>query len=216
VRIDIVTAFPGFETNPLNYSIVKRAVDRNLVNIRLHDLRKYATDKYRSIDDRPYGGGPGMILRVDVIDAAIRDILLTEKNTKVILTDASGQEFSQGMARSYSKLDQLVIICGHYEGVDHRVHTYLVDEVVSIGKYVLSGGELAALVIADATVRLVPGAVGNELSLKEESYENGREKEYPQFTRPEEYRGWQVPEILLSGDHKKIAQWQKNAHDEDE
>ncbi|TSC88194.1 MAG: tRNA (guanine37-N1)-methyltransferase [Microgenomates group bacterium Gr01-1014_16] len=207
---------------PFAESIVRRAQDKSLVEIKTHNLRDWSTDKYKSVDDKPYGGGPGMIMRIDIIDQAVASLKSQASNLpagrqvpKIILLDAGGEKFNQRLAHDLSRDGHLIIICGHYEGVDHRVHEHIADEVISIGDYVLSGGEIPAMVIVDSVVRLLPGAVGNKESLVEESFnEDSRFKiqdsiEYPQYTRPEEYKGWKVPEILLSGDHKKIKEWRK-------
>ncbi len=187
---------------PFDFSIIKRAQDKRIVDIKILDIREWATDKYKSVDDKPYGGGAGMIMRVDIIDRAVAAM----GKGKVILLDASGEKFTQKKAVDLSKEEHLILICGHYEGVDHRVHEYIADEVISVGDYVLSGGEIPAMVMVDTIVRLLPGVLGNEESLLEESH-NERGVEYPQYTRPEEYKGWKVPEILLSGDHAKIKKW---------
>lgn len=207
MKIDIVTLFPEMFLGPFNESIVNRAREKELVKIDLHNLRDWATDKYKSVDDRPYGGGAGMVMRVDIIDAAIAS--LKTKASKVILLDAGGQKFTQAKAKSLAKAEHLIFICGHYEGVDHRVHDHLADEVISIGDYVLSGGELPTMVVIDTIVRLLPGALGNPESLTEESH-NNESVEYPQYTRPEEYNGWKVPQVLLSGNHKHITDWRKD------
>ncbi len=207
MQIDILTAFPDM-FSALDFSIPKRAKDKSLVTINIHDLRKWSTDNYKSIDDRPYGGGPGMILRVDLIDNALASLKSQNPNPKVILLDAGGKKFDQAKAVDLSKEEYLIFICGHYEGVDHRVHEHLADEVISIGDYVLSGGEIPAMVIIDSVIRLIPGVLGNEESLTEESHTlDGAE--YPQYTRPEDYKGWKVPEILLGGNHKLINAWRK-------
>lgn len=218
MQIDILTLFPQMFSGPFDYSIVKRAVEKQILDLKILDLRDWATDKYKSVDDRPYGGGAGMIMRVDIIDKAIRSIKGSEaQRCKVVLLDAGGQKFTQKKAVDLSKEEHLIIICGHYEGVDHRVHEHLVDEVISIGDYVLSGGEIPAMVLVDSVTRLLPGVLGNEKSLDEESFSMNHELstnnsvEYPQYTRPEVYNGWQVPEILLSGDHKKIKAWRQDA-----
>ena len=197
-------------SGPFGFSIVKRATEKGLVTVNIHNLRNWSTDKYKSVDDHPYGGGPGMILRVDIIDSAISSI----KNLKsrIILLDAAGERYTQSKSVQLSKVDQLIIICGHYEGVDHRVHEHLVDEVISIGDYVLSGGEIPAMVLVDSITRLLPGALGNPASLSEESFTEHRlpNTEYHQYTRPEEYKGWKVPDILLSGHHSEISKWKKS------
>ena len=212
MKIDILTLFPEMFKGPFGESIIKRAQEKGFVEIKIHNLRDWAVDKYKSVDDKPYGGGAGMILRIDVIDAAITK--LQTPNSKIILLDAGGKTFTQQKAKELSKEKHLILIAGHYEGVDHRVHEHLVGEVISIGDYVLTGGELPAMVIADAVVRLLPGVIDPK-SLKEESnwkLENGNWKfspEYPQYTRPEEYKSWKVPEVLLSGHHAEIKKWRK-------
>jgi len=207
MKIDILTLFPEMFSGPFDFSIVKRAKEKGLVDIQIHDLRKWTVDNYKTVDDRPYGGGAGMVMKVDIIDKAVTE--LKKDGSKVILTDAGGSKFTQAKAGHLATNQHLIIICGHYEGVDHRVHENIADEVISVGDYVLSGGELPTMTIVDAVVRLIPGVLGNEESLYEESHENEGETEYPQYTRPEEYRGWKVPDVLLSGDHKKITAWQK-------
>ncbi len=217
MKIDILTLFPKMFSGPFAESIVKRAQDKGLTEINIHDLRKWGLDDRRTVDDRPYGGGPGMILRVDVIDTALKNLKTKEhKNSKTILLDAGGKRFTQQKAVQLSKLEHIILIAGHYEGVDHRVHEHLMDEVISIGDYVLTGGEIPVMVIIDSVVRLIPGVIKLE-SITEESFsqwkmENGKWKintEYPQYTRPENYKGWKVPEVLLSGNHKKIKNWRQ-------
>ena len=180
------------------------------MKIKLHNLRDWATDKYKSVDDRTYGGGAGMIMRVDIIDQAVSD-LKKGPDSLVILTDAGGRVYNQKKAVELASLDHLIIICGHYEGVDYRVHEHIADEVISVGDYVLSGGEIPAMVVVDSVVRLLPGVLGNPESLVEESFTKpgGGQRESPQYTRTEEYRGWKVPEVLLGGNHKEIAKWRK-------
>ena len=208
MQIDILTLFPEMFAGPFDQSIVKRAQDKSIVKINIHNLRSWATDKYKSVDDRPYGGGAGMIMRVDVVDRAISKV--KSQKSKVILLDAGGEKFTQQKATFLSREEHLILICGHYEGVDYRVHEHIADEIISIGDYVLSGGEIPAMAVVDTVVRLLPGTLGNEQSLAEESHNEG-EIEYPQYTRPEEYKGWKVPEILLSGDHAKIKQFRSPA-----
>src|SRR3989339_83885 len=207
MKIDILTLFPKMFEGPFNESIIKRAQDKSLIEIMIHDLRKWGLDDRRTVDDRPYGGGPGMIMRVDVVDSALKE--LKTKNSKVILLDATGKRFTQQKTIELSKLEHLILIAGHYEGVDHRVHEHLVDEVISIGDYVLTGGEIPAMVIIDSIVRLIPGVVGKEASIVEESHSQPGYLEYPQYTRPEKYKKWNVPEVLLSGNHKKIKNWRQ-------
>lgn len=207
MKIDVLTLFPQMFDSPFAESIIKRGVENGALEIKAHQLRDWAEDKHKTVDLPPYGGGPGMVMKVDVIDRAIE--ALKEKNPKarVVLMDTKGTMFDQKKAIELSKLEGLIFICGHYEGVDHRVHENLVDETITIGEYVLTGGELPAMVVIDTLARLIPGVVGNPESLSEESYQEGAEQEYPQYTRPETYKGWKVPEILLSGDHAKIKKW---------
>ncbi len=209
MQIDVLTLFPEMFEGPFAWSIVKRAKQNGVVKINIHNLRDYASGSYKAVDDRPYGGGPGMIIRVDIIDKAICSVRLPDQKSLVVLTEARGKKYSQNMAKVFSKVDQLIIICGHYEGIDARVSEYLVDETVSVGDYILSGGEIPAMAITDSVVRLLPGALGNEESLIEESF-NTESTEYPQYTRPEEYKGWRVPEVLLGGNHKLIDEWRKS------
>jgi len=197
---------------PFEESIVKRAQKKGLVEIKIHNLRDWAKDRRGTVDDKPYGGGVGMVMRVDIIDRA----LSTTGKSKTILLSPQGKVFNQKKASELAKLERLILICGHYEGVDQRVSDYLVDEEISIGDYVLTGGELPTMVLVDSVVRLVPGVLEKPEATEFESFSNYTldAKRYtlleaPQYTRPENYKGWKVPEILLSGDHKKIAQWRK-------
>lgn len=209
MKIDIITLFPEMFKGPFDASILQRAEDKGLIEINTHDLRKYGEGERRNVDDRPYSGGPGMILRVDVLDKAISD--LRSKNSKIILLDATGERFTQTKAQILSRENHLILIAGHYEGVDHRVHEHLVDEVVSIGDYVLTGGEIPAMVIVDSVIRLIPGVLGKDESSMDESHKKPGYIEYPQYTRPEEYKGWKVPKVLLSGNHKEIDKWRKSS-----
>lgn len=190
---------------PFDESIVKRAEKKSLVEIKVHDLRNWGLTERRTVDAKPYGGGVGMVLRIDVIDSALKD--LRKKNSKVILLDAAGTTYNQQKAKELSKINHLILIAGHYEGVDHRVHEYLADEVISIGGYVLTGGEIPSMVIVDSVTRLIPGAVGKEESIEVESHSTPGYLEYPQYTRPEKYKNWKVPEVLLSGNHSEINKW---------
>lgn len=214
MEIHIITAFPEMFTSPFNSSILKRAQDKRLVNISIHNLRKWTLDKHKSIDHRPYGGGAGMVMMVEPIYKAIKEIkdLIGNKTTLVLLTSAKGELFSQKHARDFSEYEAIIFICGHYEGVDERVKEHLADIEISIGKYVLTGGELPTMVITDALVRLIPEVLGNKDSVLTESYTRGEEKEAPQYTRPEKFvtesgEEWAVPDILLSGHHSKIDTW---------
>ncbi len=216
MKIDILTLFPKMFTGPFEESILRRAQDKKLVEINIHDLRKWGLDNRKTVDDRPYGGGVGMILRVDIIDAALRALKSKVKSEKlkVILLDATGKKFTQEKVRQLSKLDHLILIAGHYEGVDYRVHQHLVDEVISIGDYVLTGGELPAMVVVDTVIRLLPGVLKKPAATESESFRpltiNHRPLtilEFPQYTRPEKYKGWKVPDVLLSGNHAQIEKW---------
>jgi len=211
MRIDIITIFPKMFGPVLNESIVKRAQEKKKVRIVVHDLRDYTLDKHRKVDDRPFGGGSGMVLTAEPIFRAVGKMKSrSHKVTKshVVLLCPQGEKLTQKKAKTIAKHKHLILICGHYEGVDERVRENLVDEQVSIGDYVLTGGELAAMVLVDCLVRLVPGVLGDKNSLNFESFE-GNLLEYPQYTRPANFRGMDVPEVLLSGNHQKIAAWRK-------
>ena len=206
MQIDIITLFPDIFFGPLAESIIGRAVKSGLVKINTVNLRDYTHDERGTVDDKPYGGGPGMLMKAEPLFEAIEDIK-TEKSL-VILTSPQGQSFNQQMAGELKDYEHLIFVCGHYEGVDERVRTTLIDKEISIGDYILTSGNLAAMVMTDAIVRLLPGALGCDASSEDESFSRGL-LEYPQYTRPPEFRGMKVPEILLSGDHGKIAQWRK-------
>jgi tRNA (guanine37-N1)-methyltransferase len=208
MKIDILTLFPDMFKGPFAASIIKRAESKGLIEIKVHDLRAWGEGERRNVDDRPYGGGVGMILRVDIIDTALKN--LKTKSSKVILLDATGQKFTQQKAQELSKLNHLILIAGHYEGVDHRVHEHLVDEVISIGDYVLTGGEIPTMVLIDSIIRLIPGVLGKDKSSLDESHKEPGYLEYPQYTRPEVYKSWKVPKVLLSGNHKEIEKWKKS------
>lgn len=208
MKIDILTLFPKMFDGVLNQSILWRAKDKGFVEYNVVDLRKFGITDRKTVDDRPYGGGAGMILRVDVIDKALKHLKIkpNTKDQKIIITDAGGQRYKQSKATEYSKLKRISIICGHYEGIDHRVHENLVDEIVSVGDFVLTGGEIAAMTIIDSTTRLIPGVI-KEKSLQEESHNSDNFIEYPHYTRPPKYKTWKVPEILLTGNHPEIKKW---------
>ena len=197
---------------PFEESMIKRAQDKGIVEIKIHDLRQWASDERSTVDDKPYGGGPGMVMMVEPIDRALRELQATryKQQAKILLTP-QGKTFNQQKARELSKLDRLILIAGHYEGFDERIRQ-LTDEEISIGDYVLTGGELPAMVVVDAVVRLIPGVLGKEASLDEESFSpsTGSGLEYPQYTRPENFQGMKVPDILLSGHHAAIAKWRQN------
>ena len=211
MKIDILTIFPNMFAGPFEESILRRAQDKLLVEIKIHDLRQWASDERRTVDDKPYGGGPGMILRVDIVERAITNLKLKMPNEKTILLTPQGHKFNQQKARELAKAEHLILIAGHYEGFDERVRS-LVDAEISIGDYVLTGGELPAMVIVDAVVRLIPGVLCKEESLNEESFNSstGSGLEYPQYTRPEEFKGMKVPPVLLSGHHAAIAKWRQD------
>jgi len=212
MKIDILTLFPEMFEGPFGTSMLKKAQDEKLVEINIHNLRKWSKDKHKTVDDRPYGGGPGMVLMIGPIDSAIKELIT--KNSKVILTSAKGKTYSQPTAQKLSKEKHLIIIAGHYEGVDERVAKHLVDEELSVGNYILTGGEIPAMIMVDSIVRLIPGVLGNPDSLSEESFsppathlQTSTNTEYPQYTRPEIYKGWKVPKVLLSGNHAEIEKW---------
>ena len=206
MRVDILTLFPGMFVGPFDESMLKRAREAGLLQLNLVDIRDFATDRHRTVDDTPYGGGPGMVMKAGPIFAAIEAV--RSADSRVILLSPQGRLFEQAMAIELSTLPHLVLICGHYEGVDERVREHLVDEELSIGDYVLTGGELAAMVLVDAVARLLPGVLGAGDSIVEESHSSGL-LEYPQYTRPAQFRGWRVPDILLSGNHAEIARWRR-------
>ncbi len=206
LRIDIVTLFPEIFEGPLGSSIVGRARKENIVEINTVDLRDFTHDRHRTVDDKPYGGGPGMLMKIEPLYEAVQS--LKKENSKVILTSPRGERFTQSAARELSGESHLIILCGHYEGVDERVRLSLVDREFSIGDYILTSGNLPAMVMADAITRLLPGALGDPESDRDESFENGL-LEYPQYTRPPEFNGWKVPEILLSGNHAEIEKWRR-------
>ncbi len=204
MEFDILTLFPRIFEGPLDESILKRARDGGLVQIRVHNLRDYTHDKHRVVDDKPYGGGPGMLMKPEPIFEAVEK--LRRADSCVVLMTPQGAPFTQQRAREFAKKAHLVILCGHYEGVDERVREALVHEEVSIGDYVLTNGALAAAVVVDAVVRLIPGVLGDEQSAGDDSFAAGL-LEGPQYTRPPEFRGMSVPEVLLSGNHEAVAQW---------
>lgn len=209
MKIDILTLFPNMFVGPFDESMLWKAKNKNAVEINIHDLRKWGEGERRTVDARPYGGGVGMLLRVDIIDAALKD--LKTKDSKVVILDAGGEKYTQQKAEEFSKVKHLILICGHYEGVDHRVHEHLVDEVISIGDYVLTGGEIPAMVITDSVTRLLPGVLEKEGAKEIESHSTPGYKEYPQYTRPEVYKKMSVPKVLLSGNHKEIDKWREEA-----
>lgn len=213
MRIDILTIFPGMFAGVFDYGILEKARLRGLAEISIHDLRSFAHDRHRMVDDRPFGGGEGMVLKPEPIFEAVEKIRLPEGNCRVALLSPQGPTFNQASARRLARYQQLVLICGRYEGVDQRVADNLADEEISVGDFVLTGGELAAMMVTEAVIRLLPGALGCETSADRESFE---EKGFghggldcPHYTRPSEYRGLKVPEVLLSGDHRAIEKWRR-------
>jgi tRNA (guanine37-N1)-methyltransferase len=234
MKIDILTIFPDFFRGPLDYGIIRRAREAELVAIAVHDLRAFAHDRHRTVDDRPFGGGEGMVLKPEPIFECIEELKIQSRPERiaagakqsVVLLSAQGRRFDQGVAEELAALEQIVLICGRYEGVDERVGQHLADRELSIGDYVLSGGELGAAVIVDTVTRLIPGAVGNEASTRQESFTPSLEREtgdgsadstcgsgglldYPHYTRPADFRGLQVPEVLVSGNHEEIRRWRR-------
>ena len=218
LRVDFLTLFPEMFPGYLDASILGRAQQAGLLEVAAHQLRDWAVDEYGHVDDRPFGGGAGMVMMIEPFQKALMHLKLRTKNgkptasakkTRVILTSAKGKLFTQADAQRLAQYDRLVFLCGRYEGVDERVAEHLIDEELSIGPYVLTGGELASLVMTDAVARLRHGVLGKEQSLQEESWSDGETREYPQYTRPEEFQGWKVPKILLSGNHAAIASWRR-------
>lgn len=218
MKIDFITIFPDIFASYINESIMRRARSKGLVDIDVHNLRDYTDDKHNTVDDTPYGGGAGMVLKVDPIDRAVQDVKNDNSNkrsdttistTRTILLSAKGKRYTQRDAERLTDYDQLIFICGRYEGVDERVAEHIADEEISIGDYVLTGGELGALVVADSVVRLLPDVLGNDDSALYESHSAEGYSEHPHYTKPEEYNGWHAPEVLLSGDHAAIAKWRK-------
>jgi tRNA (guanine37-N1)-methyltransferase len=206
MQINIITLFPEICRAPLSESMMKRAQENGLLDLRIHNLRDWTSDKHHVVDDAPFGGGQGMVMKPEPIFAAVES-LKTNKSVIVLMTP-QGKRFNQKLADELSRQHHLIVICGHYEGVDHRVVEHLVDEEISIGDYVLTNGAIAAVVFVDAIVRLLPGVLGDDQSALDDSF-RGDILEAPQYTRPSDFRGWKVPEVLLSGDHGKIAKWRK-------
>jgi len=206
MRVDVLTLFPAMFAGPLDESIVRRARAAGLLDLRIHNLRDWAKDRHKTVDDRPFGGGPGMVLKPEPLFEAVES--LRTQGTKVVLTSPSGSVFNQEMARRWSLESHLMFICGSYEGYDERIRQHLADEDVSIGDFVLTNGALPAMVMIDAVTRLIPGALGDDGSADDESFSEGL-LEYPHYTRPAEFRGWTVPEVLLSGNHADIERWRR-------
>jgi tRNA (guanine37-N1)-methyltransferase len=208
IRFDILTLFPEMFASPCGCSLLKKALDKGVIAIELHDIRSHALDKHRMTDDAPYGGGGGMVMKVEPIDRALRSIPMAADDIPVILLTPQGERFCQKTAEELAGYPQIVMVCGHYEGVDERVRSKLVNREISIGDYVMTGGELSAMVVVDAVSRLVPGVLGNCDSAGADSFSMGL-LEYPHYTRPAEYLGWKVPDVLLSGNHREIESWRR-------
>ena len=241
MRFDLITIFPEFFAGPLGHGIVRRAREAGLIQVHIQDLREFTKDRHRSVDDRPFGGGEGMVLKPEPLFEAVESLLgrsvgdsasqnTRDPKTAIVLMSAAGKLFDQKTARRYVQLQRMILICGRYEGVDERVAEYLATEEISIGDFVLSGGELPALLVMDAVTRLIPGALGNEASSQNESFSailsssssssppadqglasSGILLDFPHYTRPTEYRGWKVPEILIGGNHAEVAKWRRAA-----
>src|SRR5437016_14233246 len=216
MKIDVLTIFPEFFGPVFDFGIIRRAKLANIVDIKIHDIRDFAGDKHKMVDDRPFGGGDGMVMKPEPIFAAVKSLTGANRRetvppgTRVVLLSPQGQKLTQASAAEFAKCELVVLICGRYEGIDERVADALITDEISIGDYVLSGGEPAALVLIDATVRLLPGALGSETSSVTESFSDGM-LDYPHYTRPPEFEGMRVPEILLTGNHAEIARWRREA-----
>ncbi|HYL84661.1 MAG TPA: tRNA (guanosine(37)-N1)-methyltransferase TrmD [Candidatus Angelobacter sp.] len=236
MRFDLITIFPEFFTGPLDHGIIRRAREAGIVQMHVQDLREFTKDRHRTVDDRPFGGGEGMVLKPEPLFEAVESLLgqsmgdssapkPPDPKTAIVLLSAAGKLFNQETARRFAKLERLVFVCGRYEGVDERVAEHLATDEISIGDFVLSGGELAAMLVVDAVTRLLPGALGNEASSQNESFsgeltgQTSREPrgsarmllDFPHYTRPAEYRGWKVPEVLIGGNHAEVAKWRREA-----
>ena len=209
MRVDIITLFPSMFKNPFDESMIKRAKEKGILKIELHDLRQFTHDKHRTVDDAPYGGGAGMVMKPRPLFEAVEKIKEEiDSSSRVILLSPQGRPLNQEKVKELAKERVLIFICGHYEGVDERVREHLVDEEISLGDYVLTGGELAAMVVVDAVARMLPGVLGSEDSAREDSFYKGL-LDYPQYTRPSDFRGWKVPSVLLSGNHQKVKEWRR-------
>jgi tRNA (guanine37-N1)-methyltransferase len=206
VKIDVLTLFPAMFTGPLDESIVKRARDKGLVDLKIHNLRDWTHDRHKTVDDRPFGGGPGMLMKPEPLFEAVES--LKRDKTRVILLSPAGRPFNQAIARELAQVEDLLLVTGHYEGFDERVREALADDELSIGDYVLTNGALPAMVVIDAVTRLLPGALGDDESSHDESFSRGL-LEYPQYTRPADFRGMKVPDVLVSGNHAEIEKWRR-------
>ncbi len=209
MRIDIITLFPEMFQGPFDHSIVKRAIDKQLVTIHLHQLRDYSTDKHRRVDDYPFSGGAGMVMMIEPVDRCIKELASQRTYDAIIYTSPDGTLLDQPLANRLSQLENIILLCGHYKGIDERIREHLVTMEISIGNYVLSGGELAAAVITDSLVRLIPGVLSDETSALSDSFQNNLLSP-PVYTRPREYNGWAVPDVLLSGNERLVEEWKYN------
>lgn len=209
MRIDILSVVPSLLESPLGHSIIKRAQDNNIVEINIHDIRDYSEDKHRKVDDYPFGGSAGMVMRLEPIVKLIEKLCGERTYDEIIFTSPDGDQYDQKTANTLSIKENIIILCGHYKGIDHRIREHFITKEISIGDYVLTGGELAAAVICDSIVRLIPGGMGDETSALTDSYQDNLLAP-PVYTRPAEFRGWKVPEVLISGDHKKISKWNED------
>ena len=208
MKIDVLTLFPGMFKGALSESIIKLAQKKGKVKIKVHNLRKWTSDRHRTADDKPFGGGPGMVMKIEPVYKALQSLIKNKsKGMNIILLTPQGRRLDQKVVRELSKCKHLVLICGHYEGVDERVRKLVTDEI-SVGDYILTGGEIPAMAVMDSVIRLIPGVLGEDESTREESFENNL-LEYPQYTRPREFKGMAVPDALLSGDHKMIDEWRR-------
>jgi len=219
VTFDVITIFPEFFKGPFDFGVIRRGREKGLVDIRVHDLRDFTSDRHRTVDDRPFGGGEGMVFKPEPIFKAVETVRKTEDGAarviEVVVLSAAGRPFNQAEALRLSKADQVILVCGRYEGIDERVVEHLATAEISIGDFILSGGEIAALVVVDAVTRYVPGVVGKEESILRDSFSDPAAErqlvEYPHYTRPAEFRGWKVPEVLISGDHAAVRDWRYQA-----
>ncbi len=208
IRFDVLSLFPEMFESPFKFSILKKAREKGLFDIHFHNIRDYAQDRHKVTDDAPYGGSGGMVMKVEPIDKALTSVIGERNGVLIVLLTPQGEPFNQAIARELSSYSRIVLICGHYEGVDERVRTHLVDREISIGDYILTGGEMSAMVVVDAVARLIPGVLGNDESTSTDSFSDGL-LEYPHYTRPADYKGWLVPEVLLSGNHREIQDWRR-------
>lgn len=208
IRFDVLSIFPEMFHSPLNFSLLKKAQEKGLIEIDLHDIRDWAEDKHNMTDDAPYGGGCGMVMKVEPVERALAAVKRADVQSLVLLMTPQGETFNQKIATRLAEEKHIIMICGRYEGVDERIREHLADREISIGDYILTGGELSALVVIDAVSRLIPGVLGNDASAATESFSQGL-LEYPQYTRPADYKGWRVPDVLVSGNHAQIERWQR-------